>query len=694
MFKGTIKYIIALALAFVPTIVDAQMPMYDPITGKPVKPVGEAIDYRSKEEIEADEAKNKANQDTTKKRERKPLESFYFDDSTRMTKIFAWKVNPAFNSIARTPIDTLLLGSYQIDYKFMEIDGGIGSAYLGNLGSATIPLNYFSRSKPRNFSFIDVFRSYILRPEDVLFYNARTPYSRLTYSMSGEVKIEENLFNIILSHNISPSTSVNVVYNGDGTNGMYMHQRTLDYYLGLSVAHTGKRYAIHGGYIYNGGEIRENGGVTSDKMITDTVMSKPDQVEVRLKNARNKYIGHTFWWTQSYGIPLRKQRADELTIQKIPTIYIGQSFDYSLFWRTYKAKGDTALFKNTYIDSETTSDSVAQQLIDVKFFMQLQPYNRDGAVGLISAGIGNEFSAYFLNVPWQMRDSVGFGGRMNRNTVYVYGGIEGKISRYVDWSADARFNLTGYRAGDLDVQGKIRFAAYTRKKQQPISLDAGIRFSLTEPDFWSQSYFSNHFAWSNNFIKEVNTEISARLSFEPIKLYLGANYAITQNKVYFDEYSLPAQFSGTLNVIGVYLQKDFRIGGFHFNHRVLFQYSSNRRVAPVPMLSAYLSYFFRFDVVRNVLNVEIGLDGRYQTRYYGFGYNPAIAQFYNQREVELGGHPYVDAFVSAKWKRLRILVKLQHWNENLFGGRDYFMVAHYPQNRLMLKFKFSWSFYD
>lgn len=92
--------------------------------------------------------------------------------------------------------------------------------------------------------------------------------------------------------------------------------------------------------------------------------------------------------------------------------------------------------------------------------------------------------------------------------------------------------------------------------------------------------------------------------------------------------------------------------------------------------------------------MEVGLDGRYQTRYYGFGYNPETAQFYNQREKQLGGYPYVDAFVAAKWKRMRILVKLQHFNANLFGGTEYFMVLHQPQNRMMLKFKFSWSFYD
>lgn len=92
--------------------------------------------------------------------------------------------------------------------------------------------------------------------------------------------------------------------------------------------------------------------------------------------------------------------------------------------------------------------------------------------------------------------------------------------------------------------------------------------------------------------------------------------------------------------------------------------------------------------------MELGVDGRYNTKYYGFAYNPAIAQFYNQRETEIGGYPYLDAFAAAKWKRMRILLKLQHFNANLLGGQNYFMVLHHPANRMMFKIGVSWSFYD
>ncbi|MFR4025893.1 MAG: putative porin [Alistipes indistinctus] len=86
---------------------------------------------------------------------------------------------------------------------------------------------------------------------------------------------------------------------------------------------------------------------------------------------------------------------------------------------------------------------------------------------------------------------------------------------------------------------------------------------------------------------------------------------------------------------GLYAKKDFRIGGLHLNHRVLLQFSTVlRRLSPVPLASVYLSYFYEFNVVKGVLRLQIGLDGRYNTKYAGFGYNPAIGQFYNQREYD------------------------------------------------------------
>jgi hypothetical protein len=99
---------------------------------------------------------------------------------------------------------------------------------------------------------------------------------------------------------------------------------------------------------------------------------------------------------------------------------------------------------------------------------------------------------------------------------------------------------------------------------------------------------------------------------------------------------------------------------------------------------------------KEILRLQVGVDGRFNTSYYAQGYNPALSVFYNQDETKVGDYPYLDAFVAAKWKRMRILLKYQHWNCNLFrrANNEYFAIARYPLNPGMFKIGISWTFYD
>ncbi len=634
------------------------------------------------------------------KRPKKPLESFYFDDSTRARRIFAWTVSLRNNDIRLTPVDTLLAG-FQTDYVFDRND--VGSASLGNLGGSAIPYHYFLRPEARDFSFVQSWRPYQMTPEQVLFYNARTPYTNITYQLFGGQKSkEESQFHGLISQNISPSTSFNLDYRADGTKGMYLHQRALSRYFSANFVHTGKRYAVHAGYIYNVGDIDENGGVQDPADVTDTLVDLPDNIPVNLTNAHNLYKGNTYYLTQSYAFPLRRTRADELTIERIPTIFFGNSFEYTSYKRTYTDQGeDFDYYENAYIDPLNTHDSIHESRMDVRLFAQLQPYNRNGVLGLLTGGFGYARHNYYHFVPQNYQNEYyGQGGSEGLSSVYLYGMASGAVSKYARWEADGQLGMSGYRAGDFDVGGKLSLSAFVGRKlengerKHPLTLEGTVRIVSREADYWQQTYFSNHYAWINQFDKENFTQFGVRFYAPSIGFEIGGNYQVANNKIYYGPWVEPQQYAGTLSVASGYLRKDFTLGGFHLNHRILLQWSSNNDVAPVPMGSAFLSYYFQVEAVPEVLSIQIGVDGRYQTRYYAFGYDPAVGQFYNQTSVQLGEYPYIDPFVSAKWKRLRMLVKGQNIGPALFGPGNYFTVVDYPQNRTMLKASISWAFYD
>ncbi len=628
--------------------------------------------------------------DTTKKEAkiRKPLESYFFDDSTRERNSFAWNVNLERNDIDLIDVDTSMTG-FQNEYPYLQ--NNVGSAYLGNLGAASVPLDFFIRPNFRNFSFAQSFAAYLITPEQVRFFNVKKPFTHLSYFMSGQTRRLEESFWGTHAQNISPSTGFNVDYRSRGTRGIYTWQGTRERNLSLGFSHTGKKYSVHAGYIFNMQNVKENGGIKRDADITDTIFEMPELIEVRLMDARNQLKNNTFYVVQSYGIPLRRLTEEDFSIARNSSIFIGHSFELSKFYRKYtdtrSNSGD--YYENWYIDNTASSDSTYERLLSNKIFVQIQPWDRNGPVGLIDAGIGNDAHRYYQ---FRMEDYLRENKGVTRNSTYVYGSVEGRVKKYFSWNAHLKYHLFGYRSQDLDMGGNVAFSVFVRGK--PITLEGSIRHQTQTPDYWTESYFSNHFAWNNSFAKESETRISASLSVPAINFEFGAQQSLLNNRIYYDAQALPAQYDGVVSVSGLYAHKDFRIGGLHLNHRVLLQFSSVQEVVPVPLASAYLSYFFEFNIVKNVLRMQIGLDGRYNTKYYAFGYNPATAQFYNQREKELGNYPYVDLFVSAKWKRMRILVKMQHLNEDLFGTRDYFTVLHYPLNKRAFKLGFSWSFYD
>lgn len=640
----------------------------------------------------------------TLEKERKPLESYFFNDSLRSRTIFSWRVVPGTNRIDTIAVDTMP-NRFETDYGFMLPD--VGAAYLGNLGGAARPLNWFRRAQMHDFSFLNAYDAYLTTPERARFFNTKRPFTNLTWYMSGQTRNAEEQLRVLHAQNISPSTGINIDYLNRGTRGMYQSQQAKDKNLSFVASYTGKRYSVHGGYIYNMGQIRENGGVIDMGDVRDTVLNPVSSVDVRMSDARNNFKWNSFFVNQAYGIPLQRVTDADLSIADKSSIFVGHAFEFTRVHKEYTdtragtrypmrdAEGlpvpneEIDFYEHWYLDPNQSRDSISESRLDNRLFVQIQPWNREGIIGTIDGGIGFTTKGYYLFAPadylYQTR-------RTTRTDTYLYGSVQGKLRRYLDWSAGVDYHLAGYRAQDIRLEASLRMSAYIR--QRPVTLTLSGFIDDRSPDYWTENYRSNHFIWSNDFSKETETRLEATLDIPSIGLEAGVHNSLTGDPIYYGPDAVPVQHSGTVNVTGIYLQKNFRAGIFRFNHRVLYQTSTNSEVVPVPEVSAYAAWYLDFDAVRDVLRVQLGVDGWYNTEYYAPAYSPATMQFYNQRELQLGNYPFLDAFLSAKWKRLRVLVKFQHVNENLFGSRTYFQVPNYPLNRRMFKLGFSWSYYD
>ncbi len=649
-------------------------------------------------------------QDTTKKKKRirKPLESYFFSDSVRALNNFKWHIDPDYNRVEIGPLDTTLM-DFRIDYPFYR--EGVGDMAQGALGQTSMPLDYFRRPQFFDFSFASPYYAYIYDMRSVPFYNTKRPLIRMGYIESGQKRYREENFNIMLAQNVSPSTGFNVDYKARGTRGLYAWSRTKNHNLSVAFSHTGKRYSVHAAYYNNHIEQQENGGVVGIWAIADTTFQHPSGVPMKLADAeaRNIYRNNAFFLTQSYGIPLQRMTESDFSMAGLSAVYIGHSFQYSSWSKVYTDRradyvndrdhrdeegnfvsATGSYYDDWFINPAQSRDSLYERVISNRVFVQAQPWDRNGVVGTIDAGVGLDLHAYSQ---FAMDDYLtGKYRRVKKTSYFAYGSVGGKIKKYVDWDANLRFYPSGYRGGDLEIGAHLALTGFIRR--HPLILEGRFSMNRRTPSYWQENLFSNHYRWSAPLDKENETRFEVRFAVPDFAFEAGLQQGVVGSKGSYGADSRIAQHDGTVSLTSVYARKDFRFGGFHLDNRVLLQWSTNQEVVPVPLLGAYLSYYYEFWVVRDVLRLQIGLDGRYHTRYRAPSYNPALSAFYNQREVEVGNYPYVDAFAMAKWKRMRIFLKYQHVNRGLFGNGEYFSVANYPLNPGMFKIGISWGFYD
>ncbi len=659
--------------------------------------------------------------DTVKKRRPKmPLESYFFSNEERSRRNMRWTVDPYANHIEVGHIDTLQ-NDFQNDYPFMK--RSVGSAYLGNLGGPSQWLNFFDRDTGRNHSFADAWEAYLRTVESMPFYNTKRPFTQLGYSWAGQKIYQEETLVAIHAQNISPQTGFNIDYRSLGTKGIYLWQGTRNKTFSAGVNHTGKRWTVHAGYIHNRVYNQENGGITDDDIILVRLndFEQMRTIPMRMSSPTNAVKSNTFFLEQSLGVPLIRLTENDFTIGDRPAFFVGHSFEYDRWSRRYDDTYQGTVYINpsptepslpTYYDdwnySATMSrDSLFEGRLSNRVFVQLQPWDRNGVIGTIDAGVGVDMLQYYRFSADQYLTGVKDAAVKETHT-YVYGGADGHVGVYFDWRAYLRFHPFGGRRGDTEAGGEVASRLFI--KGRPISVSGKVRFSSQEPTYWEQNFSSNHFMWSNSFSKENETRIEGSLEIPHVGLSTTVSQSVLGNKVYYamDDGSkkiYPMQSSDVVSVTGVYLREDLpvRLGAtqLNLNHRVMLQWSTDQKVVPVPLASVYLSYSYEFIVARypkrtgpEVLRLQIGVDGRYNTPYFAPGYNPGLGQFYNQREKELGDYIWLDAFVNAKWKRMRILVKMQHLSDDMFGSTNFFSVLHYPMNRRILKLGFSWNFYD
>ena len=473
----------------------------------------------------------------------------------------------------------------------------------------------------------------------------------------------------------------------------------------------GKKYLLHAGLIWNSIDRAENGGILDNTMVRDTTVDVRE-IDVALSSASNKYSKRTVFLDQTYRIPFSfienwKHRGDTSWVRKdtldkdLTSAFIGTESEWSVYNKMYKDEvGSSDLagraFYNDqfYINPSKSADSLHTVRLDNRVFLRFQPWHEDAVVSKVEGGIGDRYQTFYRMQPGsylRKPDPVKW------NSVYAYAGAEGRLSRYLDWDALGKINFAGTEAGDFLLAANARLSVFPfhRQPKSPISITGRFETSLKEPDFYEQHLYANHFKWDNDFSKTSTTKVEAALDIPRWRLHASAGYALLAGNIYYDTLGVVRQNAEAMSILTAALRKDFKLGILRLDNRALFQLSSKPDVVPLPRLVLNLRWYLQFPIVReDVLQMQVGVDARYNTKWYAPGFNPVTGTFYNQREEEYGACPYFDAFINMQWKQACIFIKMENAGQGWPNkDHDYFSAHHYIHPARIFKVGIYWPFY-
>ncbi len=537
---------------------------------------------------------------------------------------------------------------------------------------------------------------YLLNPEDVKYYQARTQYTELYYENPAFGRLTEQQFHAIHTQNVKPNWNIGASFAKQGSRNYYgSPARKAD---ALAVNHLNaslwtwyqsknKRYTLLANGTFNNLKGYENGAILNDSIFTTTTNVEREYEAARLNTAKHNNRNNTLFLQQFYNIG--KQKSVDSNAVVLPTQRVGYKLAYNTqkYFFQNEVADESGLLKNYYIypDSSQTSDSTFLKHLTNEFSYSF--YLRGNSLSFlrnelkVNVGIAQDyynyqqysFNAKFQNITLKGDANYSFSNKANL-TLNIQQIIQGRNFGDFLYQASSEIKL-GNKIGSVLLE------AYSQNQS---------------PSIIYQRQVTNHYRWNLNFEKTKTQNLAFSYLIPKYNFRAKAEYFLISNHLYFaegtDGDAYPKQIGSNINLLKLSLRKDFKFGKFTFENFLVYQKTDFGSVLMTPEIYTFHSFFMHHDFFK-VLKTEFGFDVRYFSKYTAPSYAPAIGQFYQKGNIQFDTEPVMDVWIRTNWKRANLFLRYDYVNQGLFS-KGYYTVNHYPMPYSLAKFGVSWNFYD
>lgn len=591
-----------------------------------------------------------------------------------------------------TYIDTSLTIQREYSHNYLHRDT-FGLLPFANDGQTYNTLNYSTSTnnplpefgfKAKHFNFIEA--------NQIRYASVATPISELYFKSTQQRGQSVDSY---ITINTAPNLNFSLAYRGLRSVGKYINQLTSAGNFRFTVSYNtqNKKYFLNAHFTQQDILNEENGGITTieDFESENLDYKNRQRLEVYLTDAKSFLKGKRLFIDHSYMFN-RKKGANNL--------YLNHQFNYENKFFEYNQATVSSASNGSEVyrfgDSFKTS-GINDQTRYNKMYNKMGLAYENTTIGKFQFFVDDFRSNYYYN-QILVFDNRTVPSALSLNINNVGGQYQYRKGK---WNGDFLYtrSITNQSLSNLDA--KMQFDLNDENQfifqYQNINKLPNNNYNLHQSSYVAYN-------WSNDFKNEkINSlSVSALTSW----LTASAQFSILKDHLYFNDVTLlsqknvqtqivaPTQYSGTINYLSFKLSKEFKFGKFAFDNTVLYQkVGQDEAVLNVPELVTRNTIYFTDYFFKKALFLQTGVSFHYFTSYYANDYNPVIAEFFVQKEKQIGNYPVLDFFVNAKIQRTRIYFKVEHLNSSLTGN-SFYSAPNNPYRDMTIRFGLTWNFFD
>lgn len=603
-------------------------------------------------------------------------------------RINHWVFNPSTWWYEQTPVDS----------SFREVsfhDPALPRySYTSTLGLSYAPTHrdeFFTRPTMHHTSLLSdmAIMPYLATPH--IAYHTQGPHSHFKASMDTKTNRGELSGSWLYTQNISPEINIGFqLLHGDEKSSIKFFNSRLNGGQVFTSYAKQKLFASFSGS-YKKLTLNDNGGIEDPFWLLDTVV-KSEQFPTNLTKAKAVYTAINATLDLTYDLYQRHfAHLDSTGIKYVyrePALSLISLHSLSRNTRKYTDDALPEAEMPYLISNSATSDSTATLRYQGRMGIQYK-HSPHSSIPLPSlrAWIGYALEqctspkrqAYIIRPTPTSMHSLHIGGTVHYDI------------RHVELLAAVSSHFLGEQIGNTTLNTRLNY--YPTKRKERIALNTEFQFQVAKPNHYISSFFSNTATWDNThtFKPTITLDLNVTLQAPAWGGEYGVRARQYKNYTYFDLNALPAQ-QDNLTVLATYVQQEFNRWGLTSLARILFQQTSHREILLLPVLSAYATIGYQYELIKNVFTLHLAVEAYYRTAFLADKYNSPLGIFHNQNEIMVGNYPLMNVALNIKWKQVNLFIKVNHASQDLFG-RNYFASALYPEKDRTVRLGLQWFFY-